>query len=105
MVGAVLWDGKAGQTRDRTEAAKHFRIAAEAGNSAAQRMLAMAYRLGDGGSADFGQMSVWNRKAAEQGDGLAGIDSGQHHRNRRQNVLPDRGSGPTRRRWRPLGIR
>ena len=71
MVGAVLWDGKAGQAQDRTEAVRHFRIAAEAGNPAAQRMLATAYRLGDGVPEDIGQMLVWNRKAAEQGDGLA----------------------------------
>jgi TPR repeat protein len=71
MVGAVLWDGKAGQAQDRTEAVRHFRIAAEAGDPAAQRMLATAYRLGDGVPADIGQMLVWNHKAAEQGDGLA----------------------------------
>ena len=71
MMGAISWDGMAGQQQDRAEAVKHFRAAAERGNAAAQRMLAVAYRTGQGVAEDMGQMMAWNRKAAEQGDGLA----------------------------------
>ena len=70
-LGSILWDGRAGQTRDRAAAVVHFRVAADAGNPAAQYMLAEAYRLGEGVPADPALVVAWARKAAVQGYGEA----------------------------------
>jgi TPR repeat protein len=58
--------------KDRTEAAKWFRKAAEQNHAAAQAVLGYLYERGDGVKADPAEAAKWYRKAAEQNnsDGL-----------------------------------
>jgi len=70
-IGDQYWQGAADHARDRTEAVRHYRIAANRGLASAERKLAIAYANGDGAPADDGQMLRWQRKAAEAGDPVA----------------------------------
>jgi TPR repeat protein len=63
-----LWFGRGGATLDRVAAVQHFQIAADRGDPTAQYMLAVAYRIGDGVTQDYGKMMDWAHKAAVQGN-------------------------------------
>ena len=57
--------------RNRTEAVRHYQVAATHGLASGQRKLAIAYANGDGVPADDASRLYWGRKAAEGGDAVA----------------------------------
>lgn len=68
-LGRLLDDGRAGLVRDRTEAVRWYRRAAEQGELSAQIDLALMYLNGDGGLAeDRVQARFWLQRAIDQGD-------------------------------------
>ncbi len=60
-----------GVERDDDEAARWFRIAAEAGDSVAQQNLALLYYEGRGTDGDLTQAAHWYARAAEAGESEA----------------------------------
>jgi TPR repeat protein len=66
LLGRVL-----SATQDFTEAAKEFRIAADAGNARAQFNLGRMYFRGDGVGIDQAEAAKWFRLAADQGHAIA----------------------------------
>jgi hypothetical protein len=70
-VGDLYWQGSADLPRDRAEAARHYKVAADRGIASSARKLAIAYANGDGVPADDAQMLLWEHKAAERGDPVA----------------------------------
>jgi TPR repeat protein len=60
--------GSKGVARDRGEAARLFRLAAEQGCAHAACALAQALCNGDGIPQDYGEAASWYRRAAEQDD-------------------------------------
>ena len=73
-LGRMYWD--TGVAKDRTEAVKWFRLAAEENVLKAQIDLATAYLRGEGVAKDSVEALNWYRKAAEQGDMYAQKDIG-----------------------------
>jgi uncharacterized protein len=67
-LGNVYWEGSDGEEKDHAEAMRHYLVAADKGQVGAQRMVATAYRTGDGLAQDMAKMLYWSRKCAEQGD-------------------------------------
>ena len=70
-IGGIFWVGAAGVAKDRTEAVRHYHIAAMGGNAVAARMLSIAYGSGDGVPPNDAEQLAWARKAAELGDTVA----------------------------------
>ena len=60
-------EGK-GVAKDRAEALKWYRKAAEEGSSLAQNVLGIAYKDGNGVAKDRAEALKWFTKAAEQGN-------------------------------------
>ena len=67
-LGELRWDGTDELAKDRAEAAKWIRKAAEQGHAKAQHMLGYMYKNGEGVAMDRAEAVKWYRKAAEQGD-------------------------------------
>jgi TPR repeat protein len=67
-LGALHESGAAGLARDRGEAARWHRKAAEAGNSRSQQILGVYYQYGLLGEPDLKEAARWYRMSAEQGD-------------------------------------
>lgn len=57
--------------RSNAEARRLYRVAAEKGDSGAQRWLGLMYAQGPGRLRDFAQARRWLRAAADQGDATA----------------------------------
>jgi uncharacterized protein len=77
---SVLHTTLAGESsRDRAEAARWFRKAAEQGHVDAQYNLGDAYYYGQGVPQDYAEAAWWYRKAAEQGHASAQHDLGYLH--------------------------
>jgi TPR repeat protein len=64
-----------GVTQDYAEAAKWYRLAADAGNTAAQRSLGYLYGSGKGVPQDYAEAQKWFQKASSRGDADAGLVS------------------------------
>jgi hypothetical protein len=73
--GLAQYNGKAG-TKNYSEAAKHFRAAAELGHPMAQFSLAVLLEKGTGVKQDVAEALKWYRKAADQGNSAAQFNLG-----------------------------
>lgn len=71
MVGLCFLTGKYGFETNFTKAAMFYRLAADQGESDAQRMLGILYQDGRGVAQDYREAMKWYRKAAARGDGEA----------------------------------
>lgn len=60
--------GKHGKTKNRNEAARHFRLAAEQGHAGAQNNLGFCYHNGWGVPKDMTQAAMWYKRSADQGN-------------------------------------
>lgn len=69
-LGIAYWYGR-GVVQDYAEAMKWLRLAAEAGNSEAQRGLGNAYWSGEGVEQDYRQAVEWYRRSSESGNRAA----------------------------------
>lgn len=69
-LGVAYWYGR-GVVQDYAEAVKWFRLAAEAGDSEAQRGLGNAYWSGNGVEQDYRQAVEWYRRSSELGNRTA----------------------------------
>ncbi len=56
-----------GVAKDKSEAVRWFRKAADQGNARGQYLLGVSYANGEGAAKDEGEAVKWYRKAAEQG--------------------------------------
>ena len=72
----LRYDKAAGVLKDRAEAAKWYRKAAEQNYAPAQNNLGLCYEHGEGVAADRVQAMKWYRKAAEQNDADAQFNLG-----------------------------
>jgi len=71
QIGYVLTHGLFGAPRDLTRAAKHYRIAAQAGFAASQNNLADMYINGEGVAQSIPEAIYWASRSAEQGEAFA----------------------------------
>ena len=58
-------------TQNHAESMRWFRKAADQGDALAQRILGLAYNLGEGVPQSYAEAVRWSRKAADQGDAPA----------------------------------
>ena len=75
-LGTLYYRGQ-GVSRDYTEAARLFLLAAEKGDPYAQSNLGYMYELGEGIPQDYAQAGMWYLKAAQQGNRKAQLSIGK----------------------------
>lgn len=76
-LGMVYAEGGESVPKDNVEAVKWWRMAANQGNPAGQRILGFLYEAGFGVKRNDAEAARWYRKAAEQGDAEAQISLGR----------------------------
>jgi hypothetical protein len=79
-LGYAYADG-IGVPKDRAEAVRWWRKAADQGNAEAQNSLGVAYASGEGVPQDFSEAVLWYRRAADQGDPAAQLNLGVSYGN------------------------
>lgn len=114
---AGIYKNGRGVTRDETEAARWYRLAAESGYTRAQLNLAIMYENGQGVTQDDDEALRWYMAAAEQGDPYAqfcvgymyengvGVAPDESEATRWYRLAADQGDRDARDALRDLGIR